>query len=90
MTRKRPPHSRRLSLDEDDDGISPGVNIATGIRIPPDAAESLLNSSEICTAQMTTFLKHLGFPAQPKIKTFSTIVKKKTVKRVDETVINHS
>ena len=42
-----------FSLDKDDDDNSPLLNIATGIRIPPDAAARLLNSSEIGTAQMT-------------------------------------
>ena len=49
------PMTDPFSLYEDDGDISTLVNIATGIRIPADATERLINSSEIDTAQMTTF-----------------------------------
>ena len=40
-----------FSLDEDDDEISPLINIATGVRMPFILTECLVSSFEIITAQ---------------------------------------
>ena len=88
-----------FSLDNVDDGISSLINIATGIRMPPDAATRMVNSYQIGTAQMTTFVEQrlntnevTFWDSLPnlKIKTFATLSKKKTVKLTDEKVITLS
>jgi hypothetical protein len=46
-----------FSLAEDEDGISPLVNIATGVVMPPDSASRLLKSYDTGTAQMMEFVE---------------------------------
>ena len=85
-----------FSLDEDDADVSPLINIATGVRMPFALAERLVSSFDIGTDQMTMFVEQrldtnntTFWDSLPnlKIKTFASLVKKKTVKLVDEKVI---
>ena len=85
-----------FSLDEDDADVSPLINIATGVRMPFALAERLVSSCDIGTDQMTMFVKQRldtnntkFWDSLPnlKIKTFASLVKKKTVKLVDEKVL---
>ena len=82
---------------EDSHNILPLINIAIGVVIPQDSAGKLVKSYEAGTAQMLTFVeqrlnKHEKnvWDAVPnlKIKTFSTLTKKKTVKSTDNKFIS--
>ena len=84
-------------LDEDDDEISPLINISTGVRKPFALAERLVRSFEIGTAQMAMFVEQRLNTNKPKFWdslpkdqdiNFVSMVKKKTVKLVDEKVLN--
>ena len=85
-----------FSVNEDEDDISPLINIATGVRMPFAHAERLVSSFENGTAQMNMFVEQRlntnntnFWDSLPnlKIKTFASLVKKKTVKLVDEKVL---
>lgn len=85
-----------FSLDEEEDGALPLVNIATGVVMPSDTASHLLNSYNTGTTQMMEFVeqrlntnKVKFFDAIPnlKIKTFASLAKKKMVKTADEKVL---
>lgn len=85
-----------FSLDEDEHCVSPLVNIATGVVMPPDTAACLLNSYDAGTTQMMDFVEQRlntnnvnFFNAIPnlKIKTFASLAKKKTVKTADKKVL---
>ena len=85
-----------FSLDEEEGGVLPLVNIATGVVMLPAAALHLLNSYDTSTTQMMEFVeqrlntnKVKFFDAIPnlKIKTFASLAKKKTVKTADEKVL---
>ena len=88
-----------LSLDEDDDEISPLMKIATdvGLRMPFALNERLVSTLRLAllgkitkfveqrlNADNTTFWDSLP---NLKIKTFASLVKKKTVKLVYEKVL---
>ena len=85
-----------FSSNENEDDISPLINIATGVRMPFALAERLVSSFENGTAQMTMFVEQRlntnntnFWDSLPnlKIKTFASLVKKKTLKLVDEKVL---
>ncbi len=46
-----------FSLDEEEDGVLPLVNIATGVVMPPATASHLLNSYDTGTTQMMEFVE---------------------------------
>ena len=81
-----------FSLDEDDDEISPLIKIATDVRIPFALTEHLVSSLRLALlGQITKFVEQrlitnntTFWDSLPnlKIKTFASLVKKKTVKLV--------
>ncbi len=88
-----------LSLDEDDDEISPLIKISTdvGLRMPFALNERLVSTLRLALlSQITKFVEQRlnannttfwdSFP-NLKIKTFASLVKKKTVKLVYEKVL---
>ena len=86
-----------FSADEDEDDISPLINIATFVRMSVALAERLVSSLVNGTAQMTMFVEEQRLNTNStncwyslpnlNIKTFASLVKKKTVKLVDEKVL---
>ena len=88
----------KFSPDEDDDEILPLISIPTGVRTPFAPVERLISSFEIGTARSDDkVLEHRLnnnntklWDSLPdlKIKTFASLVKKKTTKLVDENVLN--
>lgn len=88
-------------LDDEDDGDSriPLTNIATGVVMPKDGEQHLLQSYELGKTQMNTFVEQRLNTSEvpfwnpiPKlgIKTFSTLAKKKAVKTTDDKMITVS
>ena len=81
-----------FSLDEDDDEISPLIKIATDVRMPFPLTERLVSSLRLALlGQITRFVEQrlitnnaTFWDSLPnlKIRTFASLVKKKTMKLV--------
>lgn len=80
-------------LVDNDEIISPIVNISTGIVLPPDPANRLLTCHDIGLTQMKQFVEkrlntneaHFFDPIpKNKIQTFSSMTKKRTMKSIDD------